>query len=50
MFEALFQSSCKYEVPLKLNLRILVVPIQKNIGTLWGCAKNSVACKILGRE
>ena len=29
MFEALFQSSCKYEVPLKLNLRILVVPIQK---------------------
>ena len=24
--------------------------IEGKIGTLWGCAKNSGACKILGRE
>ena len=34
----------------KLTLRDTVNPICPKIGTPWGCAKNSGACKILGEN
>ena len=34
-----------------LNFKLKPTPCSDvKIGTLWGCAKNSGACKILGRE